>query len=117
MALTNRMRLLDNASATGASGTGQTRGAGDGPLFNLMYPVLGACVQAEAIGGTTAYKILIMAKLDGATWATIATLDTGAGYTNGAMNQLTLPGPILEVKANLNSITGTGVSCYLVTWG
>jgi hypothetical protein len=119
MSLTQRFKLLNAQTAAGATVTvGNTLGPGDGPIFNLMYPQLGASIQAESAGSTTGYKIIIMGRLDGQTWGTIATLDTTSGYTNGNISQITLPAPLLEVKANLATNTGGGtVSCYLVAIG
>src|SRR5712671_3271443 len=104
MSLTQRLKLLDNQSAAGASGTGNTRGAGDGPLFNLLYPQLAAAVQAEIFGAPTACVINIQARLDGATWDTIAVLDISQGYVSGKIQPLTFPAPVLEVKANLATL-------------
>src|ERR1700719_2477666 len=120
MSLTQRVTLLNNQSAAGATvSVGNVLGAGDGPIVNLMYPQLAACLQAEFFGAPSAVKIFVFARLSGQTWSTtpIATLDTSGGYKNGDISQLTLPAPLLEVKANLNTLTGgTGVSLYLAAF-
>jgi hypothetical protein len=121
MSLTQRIRLLDNASVAGATvSVGNTLGAGDGPIFNLMYPQLGCAVQAEFFGSPSVVEIDVFARLDGQTWSTtpIVALKTASGYKNGDISQFTLPAPLLEVKANLTTLTGgTGVSLYLIAIG
>jgi hypothetical protein len=120
MSLTQRLTLLNNQSVAGATvAVGNVLGAGDGPILNLMYPQLAACLQSEFFGAPSAVKIIIFARIGGSTWGTIATLDTSVGgYVGGQISQLTLPAPLIEVKANLATLTGgTGVSCYLSAWG
>jgi hypothetical protein len=121
MANTYRIRLLDNASTAGATvQVGDTLGAGDGPIAKLLFPVLGAALQAEFFGSPTVVKIQVFGRLDGQTWSTtpIADLKTSAGYKNGDISQFTLPAPLLDVKANLVTLTGgTGVSLYLIAYG
>lgn len=116
MANTAQLILLNGQSAAGASGSGNTQGPGDGPLFNLFVPYMAAAVQAEIFGSPAACVINIMALLNGATWDTIAVLDISEGYISGEIQPIALPAQVLQVKANLATLSGgsnPSVSCYL----
>lgn len=120
MSLTQRFTLLNAQTAAGATGAGKTQGAGDGPLFNFMYPQLAAAVQAEISGAPSACVINIMALLDGGTWDTLCVLDIAQGYISGEIQPISFPAPVLQVKANLATLTGgnaPAVSCYLTAIG
>lgn len=114
MSQTTYMRLLSAQTVAGASGSGMTQGAGDGPVCSLIYPQLAASVQAEISGSPTACVINIMGMLDGSTWSIIAVLDISQGYISGELQALEYPAVVRYIKANLAMLTGTNasVNCY-----
>lgn len=114
MPQTTYMRLLSGQTVAGASGSGMTQGAGDGPICSLIYPHMAASVQVEITGNATACVVNIMGLLDGSTWSILSVLDISQGYISGELQELTFPAVIRYVKANLATLTGTGtsVSCY-----
>lgn len=120
MSLTGAFRLLDGQTVAGASASGDTPGAGDGPVHKLMFPHLAASVQAEINGNPTACVINVMALLDGATWDTIAVLDIAEGYVSGEIQPISFPAPFRQIKANLATLSGgtaPSVSCYFTVIG
>jgi len=95
MTQTVAIKLLNGAVTTG-----------DGPVFNLDFPQLGAAVQAEIAGAPTQAVINVMALLDGSTWDTLCVLDTGQGYISGEISPLSFPAPVRQVKGNIGTLSG-----------
>lgn len=95
MSQTAAFTLLNAAAATG-----------DGPVFNVQFPLLAAAVQAEIFGAPTQAVINVMALLDGGTWDTLAVLDTNQGYVSGEIALISYPAPIRQIKGNLGTLTG-----------
>jgi hypothetical protein len=120
MSLTERLRLLLNQTVAGATGSGTTQGAGDGPIFDMSYAHLAGSVQGEISGNPTACVINIMGLLDGATWDTLAVLDLSQGYVSGEIQTLPYPSTVVKIKANLATLSGganPSVSCYFTAIG
>lgn len=102
MSETIALRLLDGATTTG-----------DGATVSFIFPMFAATVQAEFPASVTAVKIRVQGLLDGATFGTLATLDTGAGYVSGGIMTLGFPLLVTKIKATVDTLTGNGsVSLY-----
>jgi hypothetical protein len=86
---------------------------GDGSVFPVDFPYLGAAVQAEISGAPVACVINIMGKIDGSTYDTIAVLDIAQGYVSGEVSPLTFPVPLRTIKANIGALSaGATVKLY-----
>lgn len=104
---TTRTRLLDGATATG-----------DGAVFQAVFPFLYCALQLE-FTNVGAAKVSLKGLIDGATYDTLAVLDTAAGYLSGEIVQLQLPVGVRSLKCSLDTLTPTttgtpSVNAYFV---
>jgi hypothetical protein len=102
MSQTVRFKMLDAVTVTG-----------DGPTFDLDYPSVAAALQMEFSDSPTRIAGTLQGLIDGATFDTIAEVDTDEGYLSGEVINLTLPMLVRKLKFNLGTLTGSSrVSVY-----
>lgn len=88
-------RLLDGATATG-----------DGSVFQDVIPLEAVTVQAEITGSPTRVVVSLKGLIGGATYDTLAVLDTAAGYLSGEIVALQIPAGVRTLKASLDTLSG-----------
>ena len=93
-----------------------TTSTGDGSIVNFIQPVTVASFQCELFGAPTRAQVNIMGILDGATFDTLAVMDTAQGYLSGEIVTFNFPIAVRTVKANIGVLSGgtnPAVSCYM----
>ena len=79
---------------------------GDGPVYDNVVPFLATALQLEITGAPTRVVVNLQGLISGATYDTLAVLDTDQGYLTGEVVMLQLPVPVRQVKCNLGTLTG-----------
>jgi hypothetical protein len=92
---TVRADLLAAATATG-----------DGPVYDNVVPFLATGLQLEITGAPTRVVVSLLGLINGATYDTLAVLDTDQGYVSGEIMMMPLPVTVRQVKCNLGTLTG-----------
>lgn len=95
---TNAVQILSGATATGAG---------------EVHDPVGAKMAFQAIGvtssGAGASDVLIEASLDGSNWVTLATISLTLS-TTATSDGFVADAPWAFIRANVNSISGTGAT-------